>query len=92
MCLEEHSSKENNIIFIDFGNMTYVDKTDIRKMIPEFVETPAVALLCSIQGWHNFVAFFFSCLFFMASIVEVAKKKQIFTNIYPSLFVLSRIH
>lgn len=50
MCLEEHSSKENNIIFLDFGNMAYIDKTDIRKMAPEFVETPAVALLCSMKG------------------------------------------
>ncbi|PNF38229.1 hypothetical protein B7P43_G12388 [Cryptotermes secundus] len=50
MCLEEHSSKENNIIFLDFGNMAYIDKTRIRKMVPEFVETPAVALLCSMKG------------------------------------------
>jgi hypothetical protein len=46
MCHEECAAKENNIIFFDFGNMAYIDKTNIHKMVPDYVKTPVVAVLC----------------------------------------------
>jgi hypothetical protein len=50
MCLEEHAAKENNIIFLDFGNMAYIDETNIRKMVPDYIRTPVVAVLRVLEG------------------------------------------
>jgi hypothetical protein len=50
MCLEERAAKENNIIFLAFGNMAYIDKTNIHKMVPDYVKTPVVAVLCILEG------------------------------------------
>lgn len=50
MCLGDESSREKNVIFLDFGNMAYIAKENIRKMIADYVETPVVAAMCSLQG------------------------------------------
>jgi hypothetical protein len=62
MCLEDESSRDKNVIFLDYGNMAYVGKENIRKMIKDYVETPAVAVMCSLQG-KQFLIFFFNPLF-----------------------------
>ncbi|XP_069674346.1 tudor domain-containing protein 1-like isoform X2 [Periplaneta americana] len=49
MCIADDSSKQNNVIFLDFGNMAYVEKTNIRKMVPDYMEIPAVAVLCTLK-------------------------------------------
>jgi len=50
MCLKDESSRDKNVIYLDFGNMAYVEKENIRKMIKDYVETPAAAVMCSLQG------------------------------------------
>jgi hypothetical protein len=50
MCLGDERSTEKNVIFLDFGNMQYVAKENIRKMIQDYVETPVVAVMCCLQG------------------------------------------
>lgn len=61
MCLEDRPSNEYNIIFLDFGNMARVDKTNIRRMVPDYVKIPAVAILCLLEG-KLFLSFsFFLC-------------------------------
>jgi hypothetical protein len=50
MCLQERPERTYNIIFLDFGNMAHIDKANIRRMVPDFVKTPAVAALCVLEG------------------------------------------
>jgi hypothetical protein len=50
MYIEECPTYECNTMFLDFGNMAHIDKTNIRKMIPDYVKTPALAVLCSLEG------------------------------------------
>ena len=50
MYLEDDTPRDKNVIFLDFGNLAYVEKENIRKMIKDYVETPAVAVMCSLQG------------------------------------------
>ena len=49
MYISDGVIRENNIWFFDFGNMTFIDKTNIRKMTLEYVETPVVALYCMLK-------------------------------------------
>jgi len=53
MCLGDEISREKKVIFLDFGNMAYVEKENIRTMIRDYVEAPAVAVMCSLQGLEN---------------------------------------
>lgn len=53
MYLEDDTPRDKNVIFLDFGNLAYVEKENIRKMIKDYVETPAVAVMCSLQGLEN---------------------------------------
>ncbi|XP_068081173.1 uncharacterized protein vret [Anabrus simplex] len=39
-----------SVMFIDYGNFSEVKHTDIRKMVKEFYETPALTCLCKIKG------------------------------------------
>jgi hypothetical protein len=50
MCLGDELSGDKKLIYLDFGNMAYVEKENIRKMIKDYIETPAVAVMCSLQG------------------------------------------
>lgn len=50
MGLEDRPANEYNIIFLDFGNMAHIDKTNIRRMVPDYVKMPAVAVLCLLKG------------------------------------------
>jgi hypothetical protein len=50
MCIKDESAGDKQVVFLDFGNMAYIAKENIRKMIKDYVETPAVAVLCQLQG------------------------------------------
>jgi len=62
MYLEDGSSREKNIMFLDFGNMEYVEKENIRKMIKDYVETPAVAVMCTLHGNDFWLSSLILCL------------------------------
>ena len=49
MCIGEDSTATNNILFLDYGNMAFVEHVNIRKMLPEYIEMPTVAVLCTLQ-------------------------------------------
>jgi hypothetical protein len=50
VCLEDELSRGKNVMFLDFGNMAYVAKENIRKMIQDYVDTPFVAVMCCLEG------------------------------------------
>ncbi|PSN33896.1 hypothetical protein C0J52_09564 [Blattella germanica] len=49
VCIGDGLTRENNILFLDFGNMEFVDMANIRRMTPEFAEIPGVAVLCTLK-------------------------------------------
>jgi len=62
MCLDDQSEREKNVIFLDFGNMAFVEKENIRKMIKDYVEAPAVAVMCSLEGNNFWLSSLILCL------------------------------
>jgi len=62
MSLADEFSREKNVIFLDFGNMAYVEKENIRKMIKDYVEDPALAVMCSLHGNNFWLSSLILCL------------------------------
>lgn len=62
LCLGDESSRDKNVIYLDFGNMTYVEKENIRKMIKDYIEAPAVAVMCSLHGNNLWLSSLILCL------------------------------
>jgi hypothetical protein len=63
LCLADEFSRDKNIIFLDFGNMAYVEKENIRKMIKDYVEeAPAIAVMCSLHGNNFWLSSLILCL------------------------------
>ncbi|KAG8212639.1 hypothetical protein J437_LFUL018677 [Ladona fulva] len=44
---------ESQIYFVDFGNWMKVKHKDIRKMVPEFMKVPFIAVLCTYKGFEE---------------------------------------
>jgi hypothetical protein len=49
MYLEERPANEYNIVFLDLGNMAHIDKTDIRRMVPDY---NILELKHNTNTWH----------------------------------------
>lgn len=62
MCLGDEVSRDKNVIYLDFGNMAYVEKENIRKMVKDYVEAPAVAVMCSLHGNNFWLSSLILCL------------------------------
>jgi hypothetical protein len=62
VCLRDELPRGKNVIFLDIGNMEYVEKENIHKMIKDYIETPAVAVMCSLQGNNLWLSSLTLCL------------------------------
>ncbi|KAM3603401.1 uncharacterized protein V6R79_021669 [Siganus canaliculatus] len=43
--------EELSVVFVDYGNVSQVSVTDVRKMPADLMETPPVAFLCELDGF-----------------------------------------
>ncbi|XP_046686931.1 uncharacterized protein LOC124372573, partial [Homalodisca vitripennis] len=50
LCVQESVAGVSTQKLLDFGNIFTVPTTDIRQMLPEFLNFPALGLACEIKG------------------------------------------